>query len=123
MRSSDSFAKQFELRFRAAVLGVILLSGTHPSLLAQAANTGSGQSTPEKGQRRDDPAQSATRPSAKEAREAQITADTEKLYKLAQELKTEMDKSTKDTLSLSVIRKASEIEQLARSLKEQLKKE
>ena len=63
----------------------------------------------------------ATVPPGKEQREAQIAADTERLYQLARELKTELDKSTKDTLSLSVIKKADEVEKLAHSLKERLK--
>ena len=58
---------------------------------------------------------------AQEKRQAEIAADTEKLYRLAKELKVEMDKSTKDTLSLTVIRKAEEVEKLARSLKERMK--
>ena len=68
------------------------------------------------------PAAKATvQPSAREQRDAQIAADTERLYQLAQELKAELDKSTKDTLSLSVIRKADQVEKLAHSLKERLK--
>ncbi len=59
--------------------------------------------------------------SGKEQREAQIAADTAKLYQLAQELKVELDKSTKDTLSLTVIKKAAEIEKLAHSLSERMK--
>ena len=60
-------------------------------------------------------------PSAKELREAQISADTEKLYELAQQLKVELDKSTKDTLSLTVVRKAAEIEKLAHSISDRMK--
>jgi uncharacterized protein involved in type VI secretion and phage assembly len=48
----------------------------------------------------------------------QIAADSARLVKLATELKTEVDKSNKDTLSVSVIRKAEEIEKLAHSVKE-----
>jgi hypothetical protein len=59
--------------------------------------------------------------SAKEAREAQLAADTEKLYQLAQELKTELDKSNKDTLSISVVKKAAEIEKLAHSISARMK--
>ena len=40
------------------------------------------------------------------------------LLKLATELKAEVDKSTKDTLSLGVIRKATEIERMARGMKD-----
>jgi hypothetical protein len=61
--------------------------------------------------------------SPKQARSAQIDADTEKLVLLAEELQAELSKSGKDTLSLQVVKKASEVEKLAKSLKEQLKHE
>lgn len=58
---------------------------------------------------------------AKETRDARIFADTQQLIELAEELKAEVAKSTKDTLSLGVIKKASEVEKQAHSLKEQMK--
>jgi hypothetical protein len=58
---------------------------------------------------------------ANQERKKQISDDSAKLLKLATELKTEVDKTTKDTLSLGVIRKADEIEKLARSVKEKMK--
>lgn len=58
-----------------------------------------------------------------EARQAQIVADTNKLYQLAQELQTEVAKSSKNTLSLAVVKKAAEVEKLAKSLKERMKPE
>jgi hypothetical protein len=54
-------------------------------------------------------------------RKKQIVEDSAKLFKLATELKAEVDKTTKDTLSLSVIHKADEIEKLAHSVKEKMK--
>jgi len=54
-------------------------------------------------------------------RKKQIAEDSAKLLKLATELKTEVDKTTKDTLSLTVIRKADEIEKLAHGVKEKMK--
>jgi hypothetical protein len=54
-------------------------------------------------------------------RKKQIAEDSAKLLKLAAELKTEVDKTNKDTLSLSVIRKADAIEKLARDVKEKMK--
>jgi nitric oxide reductase activation protein len=54
-------------------------------------------------------------------RQKQLVADTEKLLNLANELKADVDKSTKDTLSLDVIKKADEIEKLAHSVKEKMK--
>jgi hypothetical protein len=54
-------------------------------------------------------------------RKKQISSETAKLLKLATELKTEVDKTDKDTLSIGVIRKADEIEKLAHSVKERMK--
>ena len=54
-------------------------------------------------------------------RKKQLTDDSAHLLKLANELKTEVDKTDKDTLSISVIRKADEIEHLAHIVKEKMK--
>ena len=54
-------------------------------------------------------------------RKRQITDDSARLLKLASDLKAEVDKTSKDTLSLGVIRKADEIEKLARNVKEKMK--
>jgi hypothetical protein len=54
-------------------------------------------------------------------RKKQIGDASAKLLELATELKTEVDKTNKDTLSLGVIRKADEIEKLAHNAKEKMK--
>ena len=54
-------------------------------------------------------------------RKKQIADDSAKLLKLATDLKAEVDKTSKDTLSLNVIRKADEIERLAHNVKEKMK--
>ena len=54
-------------------------------------------------------------------RKKQIADDSAKLLKLATDLKAQVDKTTKDTLSLDVIRKADEIEKLAHNVKEKMK--
>ena len=54
-------------------------------------------------------------------RQKQLVEDTQKLLALANELKADVDKSTKDTLSLDVVKKAGEIEKLAHSVKEKMK--
>lgn len=54
-------------------------------------------------------------------RKKQITDDSTKLLSMAIALKAEVDKTTKDTLSLNVIRKADEIEKLAHNVKEKMK--
>jgi hypothetical protein len=54
-------------------------------------------------------------------RQKQIVADTQKLVTLANELQADVQKSDKDTLSLDVIRKADEIEKLAKSVRDRMK--
>jgi hypothetical protein len=54
-------------------------------------------------------------------RQKRLVADTEKLLALATELKTDVDKTNKNILSLDVIKKADEIEKLAHSVKERMK--
>jgi hypothetical protein len=54
-------------------------------------------------------------------RQKQIADDTAALLQLATDLKTEVDKTTKDTLSIPVIRKADQIEKLAHALKDKTK--
>lgn len=46
-----------------------------------------------------------------------VAVQTANLLKLAYSLKSEVDKTTKDTLSVTVVRQASEIEQLARKMR------
>jgi hypothetical protein len=54
-------------------------------------------------------------------RKKQIADESARLLKLATDLKAEVDKTTKDTLSITVVRKADEIEKLAHSVKETMK--
>ena len=54
-------------------------------------------------------------------RQRQLVSDTQKLVTLANELQTEVNGSTKDMLSLDVVRKADEIDKLARSVRDRMK--
>lgn len=54
-------------------------------------------------------------------RQKKLVSDTDKLLSLATELKQEVDKSNRDTLSIDVVKKADEIEKLAHSVKEKMK--
>ena len=54
-------------------------------------------------------------------RHKRLLADTEKLLALSTELKDEVDKTSKDELSVDVVRKAAEIEKLAHDVKERMK--
>ena len=54
-------------------------------------------------------------------RQKKLVADTDKLLSLATELKQQVDKTDKNTLSVDVVKKAEEIEKLAHSVKEKMK--
>jgi hypothetical protein len=58
---------------------------------------------------------------ANQERQAALKGDTDKLMKLAGELKDYVDKSNENILSVNVLKKAEEIEKLARSVKEKMK--
>ena len=72
-------------------------------------------------------AQPSTEATAKvaETREAErqhrLEVDAAKLLQLSNELKAEIEKTSKDQLSLDVLRKAEEIEKLARDMKQRVK--
>ena len=54
-------------------------------------------------------------------RQEEIKKDTDKLLQLATELKQSVDKSSQNTLSLDVIKKAEQIEKLAKTVKDKMK--
>jgi hypothetical protein len=58
---------------------------------------------------------------ANQERQVALKKDTDKLLKLATELKDYVDKTNENTLSMSVIKKAEEIEKLAHSVKDKMK--
>ena len=109
--------------------GLTLVSGTLARAQGNGRGGGSQSSTPSVSGpvplvQSDDRLTSMQEDQAKQRnvdRQKQLVEDTEKLLSLANELKAEVDKSTKDTLSLDVIRKADEIEKLAHNVKEKMK--
>ncbi|HTW48737.1 MAG TPA: hypothetical protein VMD92_12365 [Acidobacteriaceae bacterium] len=54
-------------------------------------------------------------------RRKKLSADVDRLIELTNELKTDVDKTTKDELSLEVIKKAQEIEKLAHDVQSRMK--
>jgi UDP-N-acetylenolpyruvoylglucosamine reductase len=58
---------------------------------------------------------------ANKKRQQDIRDDTDKLFQLASELKAAVDKSNENLLSLEVVRKAEEVEKLAKKVKEKMK--
>lgn len=74
---------------------------------------------------RQDPAQKEMQDrmtrAANKKRQQDIRDDTDKLFQLATELKAAVDKSNENLLSLDVVRKADEVEKLAKKVKEKMK--
>jgi hypothetical protein len=58
-----------------------------------------------------------------EQRQSDLQRDSDQLYKLAGELKKSVDTTNEHVLSLEVIRKAEEIEKLAKSVRTKMKAE
>lgn len=58
---------------------------------------------------------------ANKKRQQDIRNDTEKLFQLASELKAAVDKTNENLLSLEVVRKADEVEKLAKKVKEKMR--
>ena len=61
--------------------------------------------------------------SAETERHKRMLADADKLLQLATELKADVDKTTKDEMSVPTIQKAAEIEKLAHDVKQRMKGE
>ena len=132
MRSRDMRLNSFRVVLTALLLlplwGILISANAQqePQQSAQG-ETLTQNSAPKPDEKADDSASAkpATNQamSPEEAREAQFVADSQKLYQLAQELKVEVAKSNKNTLSIAVTKKAEEIEKLAKSMKERMRKE
>ena len=58
---------------------------------------------------------------ANKKRQQDIREETDKLFQLATELKAAVDKTNENLLSLDVVRKADEVEKLAKKVKEKMK--
>ncbi len=99
-------------------VGPLRVSAQNPKMPPMPMSPGQ-QTEPE------DPAKSKLeREMAKKAnqeRQAALKRDTDKLLKLATELKESVDKTNESVLSLEVVKKAEEIEKLAHSVKEKMK--
>ncbi len=113
---------------RAAILLLIALNTVLSApLLSQALPTPQFPPPPgtEQQQRNQTPLeQQVERDAAKQRniqREQEIKRDTDKLLQLATELKQYVDKTNENVISLDVIKKADQIEKLAKSVKEKMK--
>jgi hypothetical protein len=106
------------------LLGLILLTMSSGSGVAYLSAFGASP------QHRDEPPppdptfekmRKAAEKQRNEQRQSDLKKDTDQLYKLAQELKKSVDNSNEHVLSVEVIRKADEIEKLAKSVRNKMK--
>ncbi len=116
---------------RAAVIGIVFLIGvsgavaggqlSQPGSLQQQPTGRPGIEVPPMGPELSPQMQERQSRLQSSERQKRLVADTNKLLVLATELKQDVDKTNKDVLSVDVIKKADEIEKLARSVKERMK--
>ena len=95
----------------------VFLAGWSPGLLAQRSQTPASQSPAAS---RTPLSSSIPRKLIKESYE-QMRKDAEHLYDLAAELRDETGKANEDVLSVSVVKKAEEIEKLAKKIQGRMK--
>jgi hypothetical protein len=86
---------------------------------APVTASASGQALVDARDKTTDDQRTATSPVSE--RQKKLEADTDKLLALATDLKKSVDKTNKDILSVDVVKKAEEIEKLARSMKNDTK--
>ena len=112
-----------KLRWVAVALAGILLTGAVSGAQAPPQNSQSPtlEPLPPPFGHRDDNVKTVEQVQIQNAQNAywqkQLTQDTAKLLGLAKQLKEEVDKSNGSTLSVDVIKKATEIDKLAKSVK------
>lgn len=124
-----------------ACAGLLLAAAISPALAAQQSNSSgpplsnplphptsvilpAANRTPDANDRMEMQSQKLKRASFEAAnaeRKRQLDSDSALLLKLAAELKAEIDRTPQDTLSLSVVRKAEEIERLAHNVQTKMK--
>jgi hypothetical protein len=109
-------AKMRQLLRVSAVAALCILGDRDALGQSSQSGTGSAAVSANANQKASSPNPAPTLSPA-EKRRADLVADTEKLYQLTQELKAEVDRSNKDTLSLYVVMKAQEVERLAKCIK------
>lgn len=111
-------------------LGILLfspVSGVAQNAPETVANADTAQVDPQFGQRRnhDNPDEAKIqRDMAKERnkeRQKELKEDTDKLLKLATELKEYVDKTNENILSVDVLKKTDEIDKLAKSVRDKMK--
>jgi hypothetical protein len=110
--------------YLASLAAIVFLTGAaHPGQQSPPSVTSDASQSSEM----NDPAKPPEQPkqptiaTGTSERQKQISDDSAKLLALAVALKTEVDKTNKDMLSVTVIRKADEIEKLAHNVRDKMK--
>jgi hypothetical protein len=125
MTGLDNTSRRNILRVGSATIGALFLR-----VVARAAQSTERLEDPQapasRRDNRDDPdpklPAAASKKALLEMRQKDIKKDIEKLFDLATQLKTEVEKTdATTTLSLAMVRRAEEIEKLARSIKDNAK--
>ena len=129
---------------RAVMMGTLLLTGTFVMMHGQrgtsgkaqrplqnpiptAGQNGMGGMPPINGRNNDIPDPLGPRMQEQQAksrnsdRQRKLVEDTDRLLSLAADLKQQMDTTGKDAMSADMVRKAEEIERLAKSVKDRMK--
>ena len=88
------------------------------SRMPMDAGTGVGMGEPDPLR---DKMEAARAKGLRDDRHKKLESDADKLLALATELKSEVDKTSKDELSVDVVKKAGEMEKLAHDLKERMR--
>ena len=105
-----------------SLLALFLLISLTPSLHSQVADPGDPQFKVHKSDdeiKRDNDRMRAMN----KDRAVRIKRDTDKLLQLSTELKQYVDKTNENVMSLDVIKKADEIEKLAKNIKDRMKQD
>jgi len=110
-----SIAAIFTVLASSAVAGLLFGHAQSPQGQPTAVVTGSNTSTQTPNQAQQDLQRTGSAPA--DQSKLEVASQCAELLKLATDLKTEVDKSTKDTLSVTVVRKAGQIEQLAHKVR------
>ncbi len=121
------------MRTTRGLLGIVVLAavGSMPIEAGQAGTWGAPGASQERpldpNHRQEPPDPARVRLQEEQAkkvndeRQRRLEGDTARLYELAGELKEQVAKSDKNTLSVDVVKKADEIERLAKSVKEKMR--
>jgi hypothetical protein len=98
---------------QSAAAGPQSVAAAQPAAAGQPVAAAPGNTAPA--------ADSQSAPAAQTPKQKQLADDTAKLLQLANELKAELDKSSKDMLSLNVMKKAEQVEKLAHKVRDEMR--